>query len=233
MSTYLQLCSALRQETTDSGTGPTAVTGQSGELARFVKWIADAWTELQQDREDWLWMRKSFTVNTVAGTGEYAYTSCTDTVTLLAIARFARWYKSRYDWKCYLSSGGVAGEYFLQWLNWEDFKFLYRKGTQTNGQPVYVSMDPTLKFTLGPKPSAVYVVSSDYQLGPQILAANSDEPEMPSRFHNLIVFEAMSKYGGTRVAPEAMLRAVSEGDRLRAALELDQLARMRYGEPLA
>ncbi len=233
MSTNLQLCQSLRQECTDSGSGPTTVTGQTGELARFVKWIMDAWAELQQENELWRWMRKSFTVPTVASTGEYAYdaTGLVDTVSNAAITRWSRWYRGTF--KCYLQSAGVGSEYWLIWMDWDDFKRLYRFGTQTDGQPQRYSFDPTGKFCLGPKPSAVYVVSGDYQIGPQTLAADGDIPEMPTRFHNLIVYEAMSKYGGNRVAPEAILRANSEGGKLRAALELDQLPRWTYGEPLA
>ncbi len=233
MSTYLQLCQKLRQETSDSGTGPSAVTGNTGELNRIVGWVADAYTELQQDREDWLWMRKSFTVPTVASTGSYAYnaTSLVDTVSAVAITRFARWYPLAF--KAYLQSDGVGSEYPLIWLEWERFRRIYRYGTQTDGQPAHVSVDPTQAFVLGPKPSAVYVVSGDYQIGPQTLAANGDTPEMPSRFHYLIVYEAMSKYGGNRVAPEAMLRAVSEGGRLRAGLERDQLPAITFGQSLA
>lgn len=222
MSTFLELTQDLRRETTDSGSGPSAVTGNSGELERFVNWTKQSWTELQQESDDWLWMRRGFTVNTVANDGEYAYGDCTDTTASAVISRFARWYKGRYDWKCYLSSAGVSGEYFLQWLDWEDFKFLYRKGTQTSGQPIHVSVDPSQKFVLGPKPSAVYVVSGDYQMGPQILAANADTPEMPSRFHALIVYRAMIKYGFNSVAPEALQRASIEGGRLQAALVRDQ-----------
>lgn len=222
MSTYLQLCSYLRQECTDSGTGPSTVTGQSGELARYVKWIADAWTELQQEHDDWVWMRRGFTVNTVADDGEYAYTDCTDTTDSAAISRFARWYKGRYDWKCYLQSSGVAGEYFLTWLDWEEFKKKYRFGTQTSGRPIHVSMDPSRKFVLGPKPSAVYVVSGDYQMGPQTLSADANTPEMPDRFHSLIVYLAMIKYGFNSVAPEVLHRASIEGGRLHAALVRDQ-----------
>lgn len=178
-------------------------------------------------------MRRSFTVNTVADDGEYAYTDCTDTTTGSAIARFARWYKGSYDWKCYLQSAGVGGEYFLHWLDWEEFKKKYRFGSQTSGQPIHVSMDPSQKFVLGPKPSAVYVVSGDFQLGPQILAADGDTPEMPSRFHSLIVYRAMIKYGFNSVAPEALQRASAEGAKLEGSLELDQLPRFRRGEPMA
>lgn len=231
MSTFLQLADKLHQETMDAGSGPTAVTSQTGELKRIVQWVADAWTEIQQERDDWLFARKSFTVNTVAADGAYAYTDCTDTVSGVAIARFARWYRNSF--KAYLSAGGVGAEYPLIWLEWERFRRIYRYGTQTDGQPAHVSMDPTQAFVLGPKPSAVYVVSGDYQIGPQILAADGDTPEMPSRFHQLIVYDAMRKYGGNRVAPEAMMRAVTEGPVLRAALERDQLPSITFGGSLA
>lgn len=231
MSTNLELCVDLRQEATDSGTGPSAVTGQSGELARFVNWIKNAWVDIQNSREDWIWMRKSFTVQTVASDGEYAYTDCTDTVTGTAIARWARWYK--HEFKCYLTSTGVSGEVPLIWLNWDTFRRIYRYGTQNNGQPIHVSQDPTGKFCLGPKPDAIYTVSGDYHIGPQVMTADGDEPEMPSRFHRLIVYEALSRYGGHRAAPEAIMRANAEGGVLRSSLELDQLPDMESGAPLA
>ena len=231
MSTYLQLSTQLRQLATDAGTGPTTVTGQTGELARFVTFISDYYVELQAERDDWLWLRKSFTVNTVAGTGEYAYTSCTDTATSAAIARFSSWYKRSF--KAYLSSGGVGGEYDLVWMDWDDFKRKYRFGTLTNGVPRHVSMDPTMKFALGPKPDAVYVVSGDFNKGPQVLAADADEPEMPSRFHKLVAYGALMKYGLHRVAPEAIQLAQIEGARLRFALERDQLPPITTGGSLA
>lgn len=230
MSTYLQLCTYLRQQTSDVGTGPSAVTSQTGELARIVTWIDNAWTELQQEKE-WRWMRKSFTVSATSGDGDYAYTDCTDTVSLAAISRFSYWYK--HTFKCYLTSAGVGGEYALRWLPWDEFRRIYRYGTQTNGPPVHVSEDPTQKFVLGPKPDATYTVTGDYQIGPQVLTADGDIPEMPTRYHMLIVYEAMLKYGGHRVAPEVMMRAATEGARLRSALGRDMLPQITRGAALA
>ena len=230
MSTFLQLCTYLRQETTDSGTGPLAVTSQTGELARIVNWIDRAYTELQQEK-DWRWLRKSFTVSATSGDGAYAYGDCTDTATSAVISRFSSWYPRTF--KCYLTSAGVGAEYGLHWLPWDDFRRIYRYGTQTNGPPCHVSEDPTQAFVLGPIPDATYTVSGDYQKGPQLLTADGDIPEMPTRFHQLIVYEAMLKYGGHRAAPEAMVRAATEGARLRSALGRDQLPQITTGGPLA
>lgn len=230
MSTYLQLCTYLRQETTDSGAGPSAVTGNTGELARIVRWIEQEYTELQQEKE-WRWLRKSFTVSATSGDGAYEYGDCTDTVTSAVISRFSSWYPNSF--KCYLTSGGVGGEYALRWLPWDDFRRIYRYGTQTNAPPYHVSEDPTQAFVLGPIPDATYTVSGDYQKGPQILAADGDIPEMPTRYHMLIVYEALLKYGFHSAAPEALQRAVAESARLKSALRRDQLPKIVLGKSLA
>ena len=135
--------------------------------------------------------------------------------------------------KCYLSSGGVGGEYWLIYIPWEQFKVLYKKGTQNNGQPIHITVDNAENIVLGPKPDAVYVVSGDFQRGVQVLAADGDIPDMPTNYHDLIVYRAIEKYGANSVAPEIFNRARLEGNRIMRALELSQLPRMRFGAPLA
>lgn len=195
-----------------------------------MTWIADSYTELQQEHP-WRWLRKSFTVNTVADDGEYAFGDCTDTETSAVISRFSAWYPNTF--KAYLSSGGVGGEYELHWVPWDTFRRRYRYGTQTSSTPNHVSEDPTRKFVLGPKPNAVFVVSGDFQKGPQTLALDADEPEMPSQFHKVIVYDALIRYGFNRVAPEALQYAQTEGSRLMSALKRDQLPQITLGASLA
>lgn len=231
MSTFLALCQSLRQNATDSGVGPATVIGQTGELARFVSWVSDGYVDLQNDRQDWKWLHKYFTVNATAGDGDYAYADCNDAVTGVAIDRFSHWWQ--YEFKAYLTSDGVGTEYPLAWADWNWFRRIYRYGTQAPGQPRHVSVDNTMKFVLGPVPDAVYTVSGGYQRGPQILAVDADIPELPTRFHQLLMYEGLSRYGGNRIAPEAMVRAISEGGLLRSALEMDQLPTVGFGGPLA
>ena len=227
MSTYLQLAVLLRQKALDSGTGPSGVTGQTGQLARLVQWIPDAWEEMQKEHDDWLWMRRSFTVQTVASDGEYAYTDCTDATTSAVIARFSHWYK---DWfQCYLTSSGVGAEYRLKWVEWDAFKSRYHFGAQNDGPPEHVSVNPARSFVLGPEPDAIYTVTGDFQLAPQVLAANGDTPEFPSEFHRLIVYEALMKYGLNSVAPEKISSAQIESRSLRSALTRQQRPKIRLG----
>ena len=237
MSTYLQLCSDLRREVNASGTGPTAVTNQTGEYLRIVNWVKNAWTEIQGRSFNWRWMRSTFSVNTTSGDEKYAGTDCTDGLTAAAVTRFSRWIPFDDDGasnvKCYLTSGGVAGEYFLTNLPWNYYTSLYRLGTQNNGQPIHVSIDPQNNLVLGPKPDGIYTISGEYQRSAQELAADADTPEMPSPFHQLVVYIAMQKYAGYQNAPEVMSRGVTEGNRLMRQLEMNQLPMVGLGAPLA
>ena len=234
---FLALAQKVYQECKfPSGTAarPTAVTGQSGQLKRIVDWTADAYKELQRLHPNWRWMRRAFTLNTVLGDGIYAFGDATDVDVGVAISRFSRWWlNDLYDQpKSYLSSSGVSVEYRLIWLPWESFKYLYRIGTQNNGKPVHISVDPQNNLVLGPKPDGVYVVSGDFQRGVQVLAADGDTPDMPADYHDLIVYYAMEKYGANAVAAETFARARLEAHRSLRALELNQLPDICIAPPL-
>ena len=234
--TYLTLCSDTRRECRMNGTGPSAVTGQTGLLADVVAWVANAYTELQQSRENWRWLRSTFTVNTVAETDAYAYTVCTDSRLSATISRFARWWPfdemGEDGVTCYLTSTGVAGEQYLQYIAWADFRTLYKRGTQTSGQPMHFTIDPQNRLVLGPKPSAIYTISGEYQMSPQVLTADDDVPEMPTQFHQLIVYMAMEKYGAAKSELEVFNRGALEGGRMLERLEANQLPEMQLAGPL-
>lgn len=231
--TFLEGVQRLRRETRGvAGAGqPTSVESQTGQLQRLVDYYSDAWENIQNSREDWRWMRKPFTVNTVAGTEAYAFGSCTDTEAGAVISRFSRWY--RHSIKAYLQSTGVSGEYPLRYIEWDLFRRIYHYGTQNNGQPAHVSIDPNNKLCLGPKPDAVYVVGGDFQRSAQILAEDDDEPEMPDEYHMLIVWDALRDYGLATPATEAYVRGETQGKKIRRRLERKQLPPVGWGDALA
>lgn len=234
---FLQLCQRTRQECDVKGTGPAAVTGQTGLLQNIVDWVVSSWDDLQNSKTNWKWMRSRFTVNTVAGTDSYAYGTCTDELTAAPIARFRRWWpvddNEFSNVKIYLQSSGVGGERWIPYMPWSYFRGLYKIGTQQNGPPAFVSIDPQNNLVLGPKPDGVYVVSGEFQRGNQVLTNATDEPDMPSGYHMVIVYEAMKRYGQFKAATEVFVRGENDGKALRRALELDQLPRMTFAEPLA
>ena len=234
--TYLSLCQDTRRECRVAGTSttPSTVVGQTGRLGDIVAWVAQAYTEIQEAK-DWNWLRSTFTVNTVANDDTYAYGDCTDSRLSAVLTRFSKWWLRNGDESnitLYLTSAGVGGENYLTPIDWIDFRERYKRGTQTTGQQIHVAIDPQGNLVLGPKPDAIYTINGEYQMSPQTLTADADVPEMPTRFHSLIMYRAMEKYGAANGAPEVFNRGGYEGGKKVRALERNQLPDVTLNGPL-
>ena len=199
--------------------------------------MAQAWTELQGRHPNWRWMRSAFTCVVGSATDDYGFGDCTDSNSSTLISRFSHWIpfdeEGCPNLTIYLTTGGAAGERYMSYISWSQFRHLYRRGAQNNGQPAHFAISPTNALVIGPKPDANYTLVGEYQKGPQILALDDDVPELPSQYHQLIVFEAMRKHAGAKSKPEVMARAVTEGNRLLRQLEINQLPPMMLAPPLA
>jgi len=238
MSTFLQLAQRLRQETGVPGVGPTTVTGNIGELQRLISWTQDAWRSIQSKHQNWRWMRRSFTVTTTTGVSEYASGAATDTTDAALISRFSRWIvHDDYGlptFTIYTTALGVANERRMVYMHWDYFRTIYRLGTQTNGTPAHFSITPANKIALGPAPDATgYTVKGDYQMSAQELVADATTPDMPTRFHMLIVYGAMLKYAGYEAAGDVYAIADKEYGKMMGTLLADQIPQLLIGEPLA
>jgi hypothetical protein len=226
--TFLQLASRLRQEVGGAGTGPSAVTGQTGELKRIVDWIATADEDVQRKRNEWKFMRSGFTVNTVADTAAYAFGSCTDTTSSSAITLFREWVKDTF--KIYLTSSGVGGETPLNFMYYDAWYSLYSTGTQTSAFPRDFTILNNRSFSLGPKPNAVYTVTGEYQKAVTIMTANGDVPVYPAEYHMLPVYAGMMSYGVFTGASEMYQRGSNLYRQLMAEMERTQLPDILLGE---
>jgi hypothetical protein len=232
VSTFLTLCQDLRRECLIPGTGPTTVVGQTGQAERLVKWVRDAYTELQNEQANWRWLRGNFQLLTVSGTRYYPYTDVgvTDSDSAAAITRWSRWWTENPF--IYLQSAGVGTRHSLGWVDWQDLREVFNAGTETSAYPIEWSIDPQERIAFRPAPDGVYVFQGEYQKGPQTLALDADTPEMPARHHALIVAMAMKKYAAAMAAPEVYAQARDIEAQHRAALEISQLPAPRFGPPL-
>lgn len=226
--TFLQLSSRLRQECGGSGTGPSSVVSQVGEYARFVTWIATADEDIQRSRNEWLFMNRGFTVQTVANTAAYAPTSCTDTTTGVAIANFRDWDKQKF--KLYLTADGVAGERSMDYMDYQTWYEIYNTHTQTASYPVDFTILANKSFSLGPKPYAIFTVSGEYQMSVTTMTANADVPLYPAEYHLLPMWKAMVAYGYYTGASELIQRGTAEAAKLMHQMERTQLPEMLLEE---
>lgn len=229
--TFLELCQRLSHESSTPGTGPSSTVSQSGKNLHFVQWINSAWMDVQRKHDDWLFMRGSFTVNTTASDGIYAYGDCTDITTSTAISAFRKWHLDSF--KIYLTSGGVGGEIPLTYLDYPTWYGIYNTGTQTDGPPGYFTIDNSQQIRLAPKPDGIYTLTGEYQKKATELSGDSDTPELPEEYHEVIWYRALMMYARYYAAAEVYDDAKVNYRRITNEMCRTQLPELLIGRPLA
>ena len=231
-STFLELCQRASKECGVSLTGPSATSGQTGRLGQIVDWVQSAWTDIQTKRNDWLFMRSSFTVSTTSGDGQYAFGDCTDTGTSSTITAFRDWCRDT-PMKIYLTSAGQPTETDLVFIDYRDWFARYNLGNQTNGYPRHWSRHPNGNLLLGQKPDGIYTVGGDYMKAATELSGDSDTPEIPAEYRMAIVYRAMMFYGRYNAAPEVFNDGQTGFNRLLREMVRTQAPAILEGGPLA
>ena len=217
--TFLELCKALRRETSVSGTGPNAVTGQTGESARLVNWINQANTEIQLFRSDWkfLWAEGSF--NTIASQGTYDIALAGDMGgggNVISDFGVFELFDPLTGGGPRLSIGGTN----ISLLTWGEYDPLNYSG---EAQPYEMVVRPDGKWTMLSTPDAVYAVAFNYYKTPTLLAADSDVSVIPTLYHDAIVSRAMMYYAEYEDAPELMSAGAERFDQIMDAMRATQL----------
>jgi hypothetical protein len=218
------------REASVAGSGPSTTVGQTGIERHIVLWVNSAWMDIQRRHNDWLFMRGSFTVNTTASDGVYAYGDCTDTSTSAAIAAFRDWHRDTI--KIYLTSSGVAGEALMEYIDYPTWYSVYNTGQQTDSYPRFFTTDYSKRLVIAPKPDGIYTVSGEYQKNATELSGDSDTPDMPEEFHDAIWYRALMKYARYYSAPEIYDDARFNYDRIINEMEITQMPEIMLGGPI-
>jgi len=218
MSTFLVLCQKVARESgTIEGVAPATVSNLTGRLLKVVNWTNDAWSEIQNHRENWEWMRKDWSYALSESTGRYTPAS-------FNLTNHSRWVKDDRSTTIYDTSTGVSDENDLEFISYRDFRIRYERGTQTDDRPVHWTVTPVGEFGVGPKPDdSGFTATGEYYQGNEALTADSDVPDLPSRFHDIIVWKALMKLASSDENRDGYAYAESLYTPLMAALERDQL----------
>ena len=220
---FLACCQRLRQEAGLSGTGPVSVVSQTGEMKRIVDWVAAAYEDIQELHATWRFLRDDFSFSTIVNNQDYAPIS-------VGLTEHASWVKE--DIRIYES---VNDECQLIYLPWEIFRKTYFIGSNRSvtGRPTIVTVRPNNTLTFWQVPSAILTVNGEYYKSPDVMAANTDMPVMPSMFHMIIVWKGLMHYGAHAGADEKYAHGEKEYKRMKAMLEFSELEDFTHGEPLA
>lgn len=215
---FLELCQRAVMEGGASGNNSTVV-GAAGEWARFVTWVNQAWKDVQFNRNDWLWMRKTKSFSTIANQGEYPIASAP-----LSLTDFGNWVE--HSFRIYQTSAGIGHELTLDYVPYEYFRdtWLISSLRYSYTQPTRITVSPSKSLILAlPPDSTDYTISGDYYKTLTALTLDTDTPDMPVRFHEAIVWKALMYYGAYESAPEKYTSAEREFKRIMTQLEIDQL----------
>ncbi len=218
---FLQLC---KEAAGDSGTvaglpNLTTVAGATGRAAQLVAWVRDAWIDIQNERNDWLWMRRRFTGKALT-IGQMEYSAAN-----LDLTRVSEWLPDRpryYTFTIYDPDQGQGSEAEMSMISYDQWIYRYGRRTQDTGRPSEWARAPDGKLLIGKKPDKAYVISGEYRLTPQELATDADIPEMPTQFHRLIIPEAVRLAARSDEAWQALTAQCQQYERLRAPLVREQ-----------
>lgn len=196
MSTFLQLSVELRVLTGVQGTGPTDVSTATGMELKLVNYIKNAWIDIQSHPKKWKWMWGPYyqsgttPLQTAAATNDYVINS----VDAVVIKSF----------KSYLTATGTTDRQRMTYRGYRKFENSYGVVSADDDRPLVATRLPNGKIRLHPQPSGIYSIEFDYYKTPQVLAVDGDIPEMPTEFHQLIVYEAMKRFGKAEDSPEVI-----------------------------
>lgn len=232
---FLALCQkAAREGGVIAGLPSFAtVANPSGRVAQLVNWINDAWVHIQNERTDWLWMRARFDATLTASTASYTAASLAFT----GYSRVAAWDRGtmqRPPMSIYDNDIGRSDEGQIPWVSYDQWMNTYDIGVHDENRPTCWTISPANELLFGPTPDKEYKIRGGYRKTPQELSADTDEPEMPSRFHDVIIAEAISMMSRSDEVAETFITYKGQYDRLRHALVNDQTPSVGIGGyPLA
>jgi hypothetical protein len=223
--TFLELCQRLRREAGQAGSGPATVVSQTYELLRTVEWVKSAYEDIQNLHAEWNFLRADLTFQTVASDNTYP-------IAQISATEYGEWIPDSF--RSYNTSSGVAGEQFMEWMDWPDFRDKYVIGTNRTqeGNPRYIAQKPDTSLIVFPTPDAAYTINGEYFKKAQVMSADSDEPLIPTKFHMIIVWRALMYYAGFTSAPDLYEIGQREYKNLLFKLESSQLPRIRLATPL-
>lgn len=217
--TFFELVDRLRREAGASGPAITTLNGVlPTETQRLRDDVVSAWEDIQTERDDWLFLFTEATCDVP----QFA--------SIVSPPEFAEGTVA--DWDEHSFRIAVAGETRAKSdpLTFRDY-FVFRDhhglDPTKRGKPGYVSVHPNREsIYLAPSADVAYTLFYDYMRTPQVFDDDQDEPLMPARFHDLIVWRALEAYALRESATESLSKARRMAGPLQAALERDQLPQM-------
>lgn len=224
--TFLEIVQEAYAESGLQNTGPSAVTGQTGRNADFVRWVLRAHAKVQALRSHWNWDWRSGAFDLTNGND--SYNVATDFLVTEGIREFVATMGASY---VYPEALGVNSRQFLKWVPWPIFRTM--PIPVTPGYPTCFSVAPDGTVRYFPRPNQALKAVHEYYLEPEVMENGDDIPRMPEKLHMAIVWQAVMFYSDFN---KDWTRFESAREQLDAVLEIaysENLMEFTVGGPLA
>lgn len=222
---FLELAQWTTRKCGISGAVSNVATA-SGELARVVDWVNEAWFDIQDSSKNWGWMRDDFSFQATASVQEYP-------VLATGVVNFSRWHDESF--RIRKATLTLQDEQFLSYWDWQTFRNTYMYGMRRESRPtVFTVRARGSSLLFGDIPDATYIITGEYQRkAKRMELLNASSPEMPDEYHMAIVHKARMKYAAYENAPEVMAEANMDYESIMGGLALLHTEMISTGEPLA
>jgi hypothetical protein len=237
MATFLELVRDLAREsgTLAGGVQIGTLTNVTGRADKLAAWVRKAWINIQNERQDWPWMRREFQSSLAIGVARYTGAD-------LRLVRFSRFIGDRpygagrhfATFTLWDPAEGQADEGAIQEIDYDLWRVRYGRGAQELNRPTVWARSHLQELCLGAIPDKAYAITGEYRVLPQVLTSNDDVPELPVEYHNAILLEALKLLGISDESPQTASSAISEYVLARQNLNRDYLPELTIGGgPLA
>lgn len=179
---FLSMAQKVRKLVGMQGTGPVTVTATDYDSI-FVTLVNDSWEDIQLSKKKWKWMRSTVQITTVVGSDSYPIS----TIFGPSFHRFGRWNTEQF----YIYDG--ISNTPLRFIEYDVFVALHINNS-TNSRVTSFTVEPSTNAIIINKPDKVYLIRASYYKAKQTLVSDSDIPELPLNYHNVIVYDAVARY---------------------------------------
>lgn len=172
-----------------TGVTPTTVVGQTGQERKLVRWVQNAWRDIQNLYSDWEFLQKTFTTTSIAaGTDTY---SAAD----LGITDWSEWTASERmsvrPWRLFETADGEQSEQVVHFVRYDRFLTIYERGVKPSGRPTNFTIADDQSVVFNVVPDAPMTMTGFYRRLPQELTADGDVPICAARHHQVIQDKAL------------------------------------------
>lgn len=210
---FLELCQTVRQEVGISGTGPSTVLGQEGQLKAIVDFVVQSEYQINGLWKDWDFLWSQYSTTLATGVAEPALPKPAD---------FGTW-----DLRSFYLDYTTDNWHRLQVIDYVDWRDTLRQGVQDNSTPSYVVVRPTGDLLVHPLPDQAHTITADYWRVGTKLEANLDVPAIPVQYHRAVIARAKTMWAEREEAPEILLAASAEYQDVLDKLESQSLPEQR------